>query len=244
MNTTVTDKFAETDLYEPIKQLLVSQGFTVKGEVKRCDIAAVKEDTLWVVEMKLHFNITLLYQAMERLVITDQVFVAVPRPRRANDKNYRMMRKVLQKLELGLITVSMDSPCRTAEIILFPGGKLVKNNKASARVLREIAGRVAGDTAGGSKTIINTAYRERCIRVACLFKKHGVLSARTLTTKHGCEKDSYNLLRANHYGWFRKIGRGQYTLTLEGEKYLQDNENSGVVAYYRMKAEEETDNDL
>ena len=231
------NKFAETELYEPIKQLLASQGFTVKGEVKKCDIAAMKDDQLWVVEMKLHFNVTLLYQAMERLKITESVFVAVPRPRRENDKNYRAMIKILTKLELGLITVSLDSPVRIAEIILFPREGRGKRNKAAATVRKEMENRI-GDTAGGTNAAGSTAYRERCIRVACLLAVHGPTGARELIHKYSCEKDAHSILYQNFYGWFGKAGRGLYSLTEAGSAYLEANAGNGVVAYYRMKAEE------
>ena len=229
-------EWKETDLYEPVRDMLAAQGFTVRGEVKGCDVAAVKDDALWVVEMKLRLNITLLYQAMERLRITDQVFVAVPRPRRANDKNYRAAERLLKKLELGLITVSLDSPVKTAEIILFPGGKPDKRSKAAETIRREIGGRT-GDTAGGGvKTAINTAYRERCVRIACLLEGKGPLTAPELIRRYDCEKDAYAVMRDNHYGWFTNTGRGRFNLTQAGRSYLDENGNGAVVAYYRMKA--------
>ncbi|MDR1664519.1 MAG: DUF2161 family putative PD-(D/E)XK-type phosphodiesterase [Clostridiales bacterium] len=245
----------ETELYEPIKQLLEAQGFTVKGEVKGCDVAAVKDGALWVVEMKLHFNITVLYQAMERQKITESVFIATPRPRRANEKNHRLMMKLLKKMELGLITVALDSPIRFAEIILFPGGaaaangatassgaavsrkKPAQNKKASALIRTEIEGRI-GDTAGGTNAAVNTAYRERCIRVACLLSVHGPLTAKLLVNKFGCEKDAGGILRGNFYGWFEKRGPGLYALTPVGAEYLNANKNAVTVAYYRIKAED------
>jgi len=230
------EKFAEADMYAPIKRMLEQQGFEVKGEVAGCDVAAVREGALWVVEMKLHFNARLLLQAMDRLKITGFVFVAVPRPKRENDKNYTGMKKILTKLELGLITVALDSPARLAEIILFPGGGTNKETKASARVKKEIGGR-SSDTAGGSKTKVNTAYRERCIKIACLLDANGPLSARELTSLHGCERDAYSLMYSNAYGWFEKSGNATFSLTECGRSYLCSNESSGLVSYYRMKAE-------
>lgn len=231
-------KYKETDLYAPIKQMLETQGFTVKGEVKHCDIAAMKEDMLWIVEMKLSFNITLLYQAMERLAITPQVFVAIPRPRKQHDKNFRIMKKILKKLSLGLITVAMDSPLPLAEILIFPSEKPVKANKATAAVKREIAGR-RSDTAGGvTKTVVNTAYRERSVKIACILENKGSLSASQLVKQYLCEKDTYSILTANYNGWFKKTGRGLFSLSATGEKYLQDNESGALIAYYRMMAKE------
>ena len=60
----------ETDMYEPIKKKLEGLGYTVRAEVKDCDIVAVKDDEMSVVEMKRSFNITVVYQAMNRRSIT------------------------------------------------------------------------------------------------------------------------------------------------------------------------------
>ena len=93
-------KFKESDMYEPIRNLLAQQGFVVRGEVKGCDIVAVKGDALWIVEMKLAANITLIYQAMMRQIATDWVFVAIPRPKQIRDGSYLKFQKLLKKLQL------------------------------------------------------------------------------------------------------------------------------------------------
>lgn len=46
-------RITEEDLYAPVRDYLTERGFSVKGEVEHCDIAAVKGETLPVVEMKL-----------------------------------------------------------------------------------------------------------------------------------------------------------------------------------------------
>jgi len=224
----------ETDLYEPIKQLLEDQNFIVKGEIKGCDIAALREDELWVVEMKKSFNITLLYQIMDRLSITPHVFAAIPRPQKANDRKFITLTKILKKLELGLITVSIDSPIKQAEIILLPG-KSGKMGKKAAALRKEIKGR-KGDTAGGStRVMINTAYRERCIKIACILgqlNQDEAIAPNTLVKQYNCEKDAGNILRFNHYGWFVKIAKGKYAISLTGTQFLKENAENPVVAYY------------
>jgi len=228
--------YKETDLYEPIKNLLTQQGFTVRGEVKGCDIAAVKDEILWIVEMKLSINLKLVLQAVERQTATDWVFVAIPRPRKARDSTYTQFQRLLKKLQIGLITVALDSPTKLAEIVLFPEGRSDKTNKTSQTLRREIAGRTL-DTTGGSKGIVNTAYRERSVRIACLLEAHGDLSAKELTNTYGCEKDAYSILRQNHYNWYNKIARGRFQLSSTGHSYLQENREDKLVVYYRMKAE-------
>jgi hypothetical protein len=225
----------ESDMYEPIKKLLSAQGYIVRGEVKGCDIAAIQGETLIIVEMKLSANITLIYQAMERQAATNNVFVAIPRPRKVTDKNFRSLKKLLKKLEMGLITVALDSPTKYAEIIFFPEIKKQKENKKSETIRKEIFGRTTDSPGGTTKRTINTAYRERCVKIACLSESKGPLSAKKLV-EHGCEKDASSILRANHHGWFKKIDRGVFEITETGKNYLNENASEALVAYYRMKA--------
>ena len=86
-------KYKESDMYAPIRDLLAGQGFTVRGEVKGCDISAIRDEALWIIEMKLHANITLIYQAMARQDATGWVFIAIPRPRNARDGNFLKLKK-------------------------------------------------------------------------------------------------------------------------------------------------------
>lgn len=228
--------FTESDMYAPIKNLLLTQGFIVRGEVKGCDIAAVSGETLWVVEMKLSANITLIYQAMERQTAANGVFVAVPRPKNAREKNFRSLQKLLKKLGLGLITVALDSPTQHAEILFFPA-EAAKKNVKSAAIKKEIFGRTTDTIGGVSQKKVNTAYREKCIRIACIIEAKGEISPKTLV-QMGCEKNAGNILRANYFGWFEKICAGTYDITDIGRNYLEEHKNSTLVTYYRMKAAE------
>ena len=63
----------ETDLYQPIKNYLQSQGFVVKGEIQDCDVVAVKDDLVLIVELKTSLNLTLLLQAIDRKTISEEV---------------------------------------------------------------------------------------------------------------------------------------------------------------------------
>jgi len=223
-------------MYEPIKKLLLSQGFIVRGEVKGCDIAAVRGDDLWIVEMKLSANITLIYQAMERQTAASSVFVAIPRPKNARDKNFCRLQKLLKKLEIGLITVALDSPVKHAEILIFPCEKKRANKKSEA-IKKEIFGRKTDTTGGITKEKINTAYREKCIKIACLLEAIGESTAKELVSC-GCEKNTSAILRANYFGWFEKTSAGTYNITESARNYLRDNESAPLIAYYRMKSVE------
>ena len=67
----------EADLYGPIKRFLEAQGYEVKGEIGPCDVMAVRGDEgPVVVELKEQLSLALLLQAVDRLRMTDAVYVA------------------------------------------------------------------------------------------------------------------------------------------------------------------------
>lgn len=227
--------FTETDLYEPVKRFLTDLGYKVNGEVKDCDVTAVKNEELLIVELKKSFNLTLLYQAMDRQDLADQVYVAVPRPTKDALHATRQMKKIIQKLELGLMTVALDSPLQHVEVLVFPGErKKIKKPKARQTLFNEIAGRRTDiNKGGGNRVKVMTAYRERAIKIACILENTDCLSARELVNTYGCEGDVYSILRRNQYGWFEKTGRGLYALGPKGRQELEQAEFTEVVEYYR-----------
>ncbi len=113
---------AETDLYRPVYDYLVQQGFTVRGEVHHCDIAAVKGEELIIIELKRGLSLTLLAQAVQRQRLTDSVYVAIPRP--ANKRKWMAqsegVQRVLRRLELGLLLVALTPGKPSVEVILHP----------------------------------------------------------------------------------------------------------------------------
>ena len=97
----------EADLYAPVKAYLTRQGYDVKGEVGAADVVATrgKEDPV-IVELKLGFSLSLFHQGIDRLAMTDLVYVAVPlktgKPfQRALKDNIKLARRV----GLGVMTV-------------------------------------------------------------------------------------------------------------------------------------------
>ena len=123
-------EFKETDLYEPIRAFLEEEGYQVQAEVKHCDIAAEKNGRLVVVELKRAFGLKLVYQGLERQSLTDEVFVAIPRPKKgAREKAWQDMLRLLKRLELGLLTVALDSPLKTVDVVLTPADSMIRKNK-------------------------------------------------------------------------------------------------------------------
>ena len=226
--------FKETDLYEPIRAFLEEEGYQVQAEVKGCDIAAVKDGQLVIVELKKSFSLKLVYQGLERQSLTEQVFVAIPRPKKgAREKSWKDMVKLLKRLELGLLTVALDSPLQTVDVVLEPSDSLAwKNRKKREKVQAELEKRQVDANVGGmTRRKIMTAFREKSICVACILEKEGQLSLAEFRER-GLE-DCVGLLSKNYDKWFKRVEKGVYALSEKGKEALENEDFAKVVAFYR-----------
>ena len=226
--------FKETDLYEPIRAFLEEEGYQVQAEVKGCDIAAVKDGQLVIVELKKAFNLKLVYQGLERQSLTEQVFVAIPRPKKgAREKAWKDMLKLLKRLELGLLTVALDSPLKTVDVVLEPSDSLVwKNRKKREKVQAELEQRQVDANVGGmTRRKIMTAFREKSIRLACLLEREGQVSMASLRER-GME-DCVGILSRNYDKWFKRVEKGVYALSEKGQEALENEDYAKAVAFYR-----------
>ena len=228
-------KYTEADMYAPVKRHLESLCFNVSAEVRKCDIVATSGDTVVIVELKRSFGLRLVYQGLARQALTPLVFVCVPRLRSTHSAAYKDMVRLVRRLGLGLMFVAMDSPRRHVEVAVTPDYSGRTNSAALSKLLGEVSGRKAGQNTGGSvRTKLNTAYRERAIRLACALETFGQLSAKQLVHTYGCEKDAHSILYTNTYGWFERVQKGIYTLSSTGRAFLTtDRHFADVVAYYR-----------
>ena len=228
--------FKETDLYEPIRAFLEEEGYQVQAEVKDCDIAAVKDGQLVIVELKKSFNLKLVYQGLERQSLTEQVFVAIPRPKKgAREKSWKDMLKLLKRLELGLLTVALDSPLKTVDVVLEPSDSIAwKNRKKREKLQAELENRQVDANVGGmTRRKIMTAFREKSIRLACLLDKEGQVSTASLRER-GLE-DSVGILSRNYDKWFKRVEKGVYALSEKGKEALENEDYAKVVAFYRKE---------
>jgi hypothetical protein len=101
---------SEVELYAPIKRFLEGQGYVVKAEIGACDIVALRGDeTPVVVELKERLNLALILQAVDRLAMSDAVYVGF-RIGKGHSASWRSRTKqvtsLLRRLGLGLLTVS------------------------------------------------------------------------------------------------------------------------------------------
>src|ERR1700712_975322 len=100
----------ESDLYRPVKRHLEALGYTVRGEVGKCDVVGVSGDSMVAVELKLTWGLPVLYQALQRLPSVDMVYVAVavPEGRRARgnwDAQVPDATRLCRMLGVGLLSV-------------------------------------------------------------------------------------------------------------------------------------------
>jgi hypothetical protein len=232
----------ETDLYEPVKSYFSGLGYVVNSEVKGCDVAAVKEGELVVAELKLFFNFTLLRQALERQRLADKVYLAVPRPKRFG-KQSKAMEEIARRMGFGLMFVALDSPLKSVDVAVEPPGvgaaSWRKNSKKRKAALREAEERTGDYNQGGSAgRKLNTAYREKSIRIACALLKAGPLPARRLM-ELGCGESSYGIMRNNYYGWFeRQEKKGVFGLSDAGRAFLEESGDSEPVRGHMRLIEE------
>ncbi len=96
---------AEADLFGPIKRVLEGQGYTVKGEIGACDVVALRGDEEpVVVELKKSLNFALVLQAVDRMRVSDSVYIAF-RIGKGHSASWRSRRKqvtsLLRRLGLG-----------------------------------------------------------------------------------------------------------------------------------------------
>ena len=226
-------RFSESDMYAPVRDYFSRHGYTVRAEVKGCDLAAERDGELVVVELKKAFSLKLVYQALRRLSVTEQTYVAIPRPKSSDTPEYQGMLRLIKRLELGLITVAMDSPIKTVDVLVYPEQRPRPARDPQKRkvLLKELNGRILDLNKGGaSRCGIITAYRERCIKTACIIKCRGAKRPKELVDDYGCEKDTAAILQRNVYGWFTRIKRGVYGLSEDGEKSFE--EPNAIAEYY------------
>ena len=213
----------EEDLYAPVKALLETQGYEVKGEVGAVDVMGLRpdDDVPVLVELKLKFSLSLYHQAITRQAVSDVVYIAVPKPKGRQAK--RVMKDNLalcRRLCLGLITVRDDG---FAEVHCDPTPYAPRKSKPrKTRLLREFQ-RLSGDPnkGGARRGGLITGYRDDALKCAAFLARGGASKGADVARATGVTKAT-TLMRNNHYGWFEKVEKGVYALGAAGEKGLAE----------------------
>lgn len=206
----------ESDLYAPVKALLEGQGYVVKGEVRGCDVVGVRGDEPpVVVELKRVFSLSLVFQGVDRLALSERVYLAVgkwPKP-------MKPVRKLCRRLGLGLLVVDTGR----AEIVLDPAPYQPRVSKhKKGRLLGEHARRVGDPNLGGSTSRIPlmTAYRQEALRCAGLLAINGPMAPKAMRAAADVP-NAASILRSDYYGWFERVERGVYGITPKGRSGLE-----------------------
>ncbi|ANE48547.1 hypothetical protein SY83_22210 [Paenibacillus swuensis] len=222
----------ETELCAPVKSFFEARGFAVKSEVRGCDLVGVHPEAKEpvIVELKKTFNLALLFQGMERLRMSGNVYLAVERNRAkkgAHNQRWSDIVELCQRLGLGFITVTFYVTKKPlVEVLCEPsaagaGVPAAKRSRVRAsKLLYEFAERSGDYNVGGStKRKLVTAYREKALQIAYHLEQHGRLSPVKLRELTGSPKAA-GILQKDYYGWFRRAQRGVYELTPEGKAAL------------------------
>jgi hypothetical protein len=202
----------ETDLYLPVKRFLEAQGYDVKAEIGDCDVLAVRGDeTPVIVELKTGFNLQLLLQGIDRQVVTDTVYLAIPEPKRSLPSD---ILRLCKRLGLGLLVVNRD----WVEAYLDPAPyQPRKAPRRKAVLLKEFQRRVGDPNSGGSsKRPLVTAYRQDALRCVKFLKSTGASKVSEIVAQTKVDRTAA-ILRRDVYGWFMKLDRGIYSLSPKGE---------------------------
>ena len=212
----------EADLYAPVKAFLTRQGFTVKGEVGAADVVARRGDDLVVVELKLGFSLALFHQGIERLSLTDTVYLAVPlKTGKPSAKALKENVKMARRLGLGVLTVRPRDGF--VEVQAEPGPYAPRKSKKKQARLVKAFDRLDGDPNEGGATRhgLVTGYRQDALKCARFLAVHG--ASKGAKVKEWAEvPQATTIMRNDHYGWFKRVGLGTYELTPEGHKGIAD----------------------
>jgi len=207
----------ETEMYAPLKRFLEKEGYVVHSEVEGVDVMACKGTEILIVEMKTAFNLQLVYQLIERLKMTEQVYAYIPLKKGGRwPKAYKKMCGLLRRLHCGLITLD----AKTKEVVreFEPSEFTSRKNYARKKLtLKEFEGRSIDLNQGGStREKLFTVYKEKAIRVAMFLFEQGPAATGEIKTKLDIE-NAAAILYDNHLGWFKRVTRGVYQLTPEFE---------------------------
>jgi hypothetical protein len=209
----------EADLYPPIKAHLQRQGYDVKGEVGAADVVGRRGEEVVVVELKRSFSLALFHQGVDRLAVTDAVYLAVPSG--GKPKALKANVKLARRAGLGVLTVRERDGY--VEVLADPGPYAARQSKKKkTRLLREFD-RLKGDPNEGGATRhgIVTGYRQDALACARFLAVHG--PSKGAVVKEWAEvPQATQIMAADHYGWFTRVSRGVYDLTTKGRKGMTD----------------------
>ncbi|MGL5446509.1 MAG: DUF2161 domain-containing phosphodiesterase [Rhabdaerophilum sp.] len=201
----------ESDLYPPVKRFLEAQGYVVKGEVRDCDVVAVRgEEAPVIVELKTGFSLQLLLQGVDRQAMSDAVYLAFPAPKR---RQLGDITKLCKRLGLGILLVTGHFVEPLADPAPYQPRR---NTRRTGLLLKEFAHRVGDPNRGGStRTPRMTAYRQDALRLVAFMADRGASKVAEMRMETGVLRAA-GILQNDVYGWFQRESRGVYGLSPKG----------------------------
>lgn len=213
----------ESDLYCPLKQFLEAQDYEVKGEIRDCDVLALRNgETPIVVELKLSFNLEVLLQAVARLSLTPKVYIGIPRHCGILKRRRKQIIKLLKMLGLGLVTIDPDLKSGSVDVLVDPGDYKPRISKRRQELLLgEFMNRIGDPNPGGAEKRkgIMTAYRQRALAIAQFLQQNGPAKASHIAQTLQDPK-ARDILYRNVYGWFDRVSLGIYQLSPRGKQEI------------------------
>ncbi len=215
----------EEELYAPLKAFLEGQGYEVKSEVRACDLVARRGDEApLIVELKAAFTLPLVLQGIDRLALSEQVYLAVgvaarPAPGSLWQRERRGILKLCRRLGLGLLAVHEPTARRPVlvEPLLDPLPYRPRpDRRRQGLLLKEFAQRVGDPNTGGiSRRPIVTAYRQAALGCAAHLATNGPTKASEVARATDV-RQAASIMRRDVYGWFERVSRGIYALSPKG----------------------------
>ena len=222
MTVAAKNAILETELYPPVKALLEGQGYVVKSEMGAADVVAVRgNEPPVIVELKTGFSLALFHQAVERLKVTDAVYIAVPEwTGRSGWKSFVANRTLCRRLGLGLMTVNAAG--NHVDVHLNPGPYAPRQSRQRReRLLREFQHRVGDPNTGGqTRRGLMTAYRQDALRCLKHLSVNGPTKASDVARAILVSR-ARRIMSDDHYGWFERTGRGVYSIAPKGREALK-----------------------
>lgn len=202
----------ETELYAPVKAWLEARGFEVKAEIGACDVVACRggEEPV-IIELKTGFSLALFHQGIDRLRVSDAVYLAVPRGSgRAWQRAWKDNLRLARRLGLGLLTVRIKDGL--VEVHADPGPYAPRKQARRKASLLKAFARLEGDpNVGGSRGGRVTAYRQDMERIAGYLVDNGPSKGAEVAKATGVTHAT-RMMRDDHYGWFEKLATGIYQM--------------------------------
>ena len=169
-------------------------------------------------------NMSILLQAVDRIKISDTVYIGVPKGLAVLKKRRKQIIKLMRMLGLGLIVIDPRAKIGGVDVLCDPGEyKPRQIKKQTQRLLKEFQERVGDPNQGGTsmKRGLMTAYRQKVLAIATYLMTHGETKA-SIIAKSLEEPKTRAILYDNVYGWFDRLGKGVYTLSPKGFSELPD----------------------